>query len=291
MKIALITLSEPGAKIVQKLQSSMPEARCFFHQSVPEKYEGQRFDAIVDLTREIFKSFSGLVYVAPCGVAVRAVAGSISHKKVDPAVVCVDAGGRFAVSLLSGHEGGANDLAVKVANILGAEPVISTTTEALKRLTVGVGCKKGATCQTIIDAVTQALEKTGASLDQVRYLASADIKTKEKGLLEASEKLGIPLRLIASDEIRAQAKLFNASEFVQQKVSLPAVAEPAALLAARRSKLILPRTIINQIAVAVARENFLWSASDRAASPTGLEGPRTPSGKAAPSLDTKDILT
>jgi len=259
MKIALITLSEPGARIIRRLKTVMPDASCFFHRSVPALHEGVRFDAIVDLTQEIFKFFSGLIYVAPCGVVVRAIAGCLFHKTVDPAVVCVDAGGRFAVSLLSGHEGGANDLAVRVANILGAEPVISTTTEAVKALTVGVGCRKGATSEAIIAAVTQALEKTGASLDQVRYLASADIKAKEMGLLEASRKLGIPLRLIPSDEIRTQANRFHASEFVQQKVSLPAVAEPAALLAARRSKLILPRTIINQISVAVSRENFLSS--------------------------------
>ncbi len=48
-------------------------------------------------------------------------------------MVVVDVGARWAISLLSGHEGGANDLAVAVGNILAAEPVISTTSEALKK--------------------------------------------------------------------------------------------------------------------------------------------------------------
>ena len=86
----------------------------------------------MDLTEQIFASYTGLVYIAPTGVVVRAIAPLLRHKTTDPAVVVVDVGGRWAVSLLSGHEGGANELAVTVANILGAEPVVSTTTEAVK---------------------------------------------------------------------------------------------------------------------------------------------------------------
>ena len=55
----------------------------------------------------------GLVYVVPVGVAVRAIAPLIRHKTTDPAVVAVNVGGRWAVSLLSGHEGGANQLAIE----------------------------------------------------------------------------------------------------------------------------------------------------------------------------------
>ena len=50
--------------------------------------------------------YDGLVYIAPCGVVVRAIAPFLEHKTKDPAVVVVDVGGRWAVSLLSGHEGG-----------------------------------------------------------------------------------------------------------------------------------------------------------------------------------------
>ena len=109
-----------------------------------------------------------MVFAVPTGVAVRAIAPLIKHKKEDPAVVVLDVVGRFAISLLSGHEGGANDLALAVGNILGAEPVITTTTEALKTVIVGVGCRRGASAQKIQEAVEAALQETGIDKAEVR---------------------------------------------------------------------------------------------------------------------------
>jgi cobalt-precorrin 5A hydrolase len=172
-------------------------------------------------------------------------------------VVVVDAGGRFAVSLLSGHEGGANALALEIANILGAEPVISTTTEALKNVIVGVGCRRGAKAEAIMEAVKEALDKAGAKLEEVRMLASADIKMNEQGLIAAAHNLGLSLRFISSEEIATTTREFGRSKFVEDKVHLPAVAEPSALLAGRRTQLILPRTIFHGVTVAIARERCL----------------------------------
>lgn len=216
------------------------------------------FSSIISLTQEIFSRYHALVFAAPCGVVVRALATSLQHKGTDPAVVVLDVGGRFAVSLLSGHEGGANDLAVTVANIVGAEPVITTTTEALKTVIVGVGCRRGAEAGKIVEAIVEALREAGAALQEVRLLASAEIKMKEDGLLLAARKLGIPLRFIPSEDICSSTMAFDRSDFVEEKVSLPAVAEPAALLAGRRTRLILPKRIFNGVTVAVARESFSW---------------------------------
>lgn len=222
-------------------------------------YQTKRFSSIIELTAGIFDKYAGLVYLAPCGVVVRAVAPCLKHKTADPAVVMVDAGGRFAVSLLSGHEGGANDLAVRVANIIAAEPVISTTTEALKTLIVGIGCRRGMAAEKIVSAVKQTLDTAALPLDEVRLLASADVKADERGLLEAARILRIPLRFIASDEIRSLARDFERSDFVESKVNLPAVAEPSALLAGRRTRLVIPKTVCGGVTVAVARESCLWS--------------------------------
>ena len=97
----------------------------------------------------------------------------------------------------------------------------------------------------------------GATPADVRYLASAELKRDEAGLLEAARELGLSLRFITADEILSTAKRFRPSAFVAEKVKLPAVAEPSALLAGRRTQLILPKTIINGVTVAVARENCL----------------------------------
>ncbi len=227
-------------------------------RNVTGDWAARPFAGIVELTENIFPQYRGLVYVAPCGVVVRALAGCLKHKTVDPAVVAVDVGGRWAVSLLSGHEGGANDLAVTVANILSAEPVISTTTEALKTIIAGVGCRRGTTGAKIITAVKEALRESGLDLSQVRLLSSADIKSDEAGLHEAASELGVPLRFIPSEDIRNAAQTFERSNFVEQRVNLPAVAEPAALLAGRRTRLILKKKAYDGVTVALAQESCLW---------------------------------
>jgi cobalt-precorrin 5A hydrolase len=261
MKVALISLSEEGFRLLQRLQPHFHDAPLFLHEKVRADLPGQRFGQALLLIKELFDHYQGLILVMPTGVAVRAVAPLIRHKTKDPAVVVVDAGGRYAISLLSGHEGGANDLAVAVGNILGAEPVVTTTTEALKPIIVGVGCRRGAAAEKILEAVAAALKEAGVQKEEIRWLASADVKADEAGLIEAARILGVPLRLVDGEEIRLSVKPFAHSAFVQEKVNVPAVAEAAALLAGRRTRLILSKKIFQGVTVALARENFLWSAS------------------------------
>lgn len=257
MTVAVITLSREGADLADRLVQALPDCLMYIHESVSGTWNAQPFTSVLELTGAIFSTCAGLIYVAPCGVAVRAIAPHLAHKTKDPAVVVVDVGGRWAVSLLSGHEGGANDLAVAVANVLSAEPVISTTTEALKTLIVGMGCRRGVASRQIVEAVNATLEREGLDLSQVRLLTSADIKADEEGLLDAAKELGIPLRFISSDELRNCARDFQRSDFVEEKVNVPAVAEPAALLAGRRTRLLVRKTTYDGVTVAVAQEDCL----------------------------------
>ena len=287
MKTALITLSTEGARLLAPLVGRLPEARLFIHESVwdesnrreadrhdpgrrddstrsdpePADPRAERFAKIADLTAALFPVCRGLVFAAPCGVVVRALAPLVKSKFEDPAVVVLDVGGRWAVSLLSGHEGGANDLAVRVANWIGAEPVITTTTEALKSVIVGIGCRRGTPAERIVAAIREALLEAGIALEEVRLLASADLKADEAGLLAAAETLGVPIRFLPAAEIRTSPRKFSHSDFVAEKVNLPAVAEPAALLAGRRTQFICRKKMYNGITIALAREGFSWSES------------------------------
>jgi cobalt-precorrin 5A hydrolase len=83
-----------------------------------------------------FGAYDGHVLVLAVGATVRLVAPLLESKKTDPAVVCLDEAGRFAVALLSGHAGGANALAAEVARAVGATPVITTASDALGTLRV-----------------------------------------------------------------------------------------------------------------------------------------------------------
>ncbi len=250
-------MSKEGAKVIGGLKNSFATADIYIHESAETDLACFRFASVVELTRKIFNDYGGIVYVAPCGAVVRALSTVIKSKKTDPAVVVVDVGGRHAISLLSGHEGGANDLAFAVGNAIFAEPVISATTEAVKNLIVGVGLKRGKDKESIIDSINKALAEAGEKIEHVRMIASVDIKSDEEGLLAAAKTLGAPVRFVSSDEVRNTCYSFEESEFVKRKVGLPAVAEPSALLAGKRTELILAKRKYDGVTVAIAKERIV----------------------------------
>ena len=84
----------------------------------------------------------GVIFIGACGIAVRSIAPYIAGKKTDPAVLVIDECGQFVISLLSGHLGGANELAVRCAGYLHATPVVTTATDLHSRFAVDVFAKK-----------------------------------------------------------------------------------------------------------------------------------------------------
>jgi len=202
---------------------------------------------------EAWRTSREIVFFGAAGIAVRLAAPLLTGKASDPAVVVVDDAGRFAVSLVSGHEGGANELARSVARQIGAEPVITTAGESLldRDLVMGIGCSSGASADDIQKLAREALAETGASFESVVEIASIDAKREEPGLLDFAARWHQPLRWFSSSELRA-VETPNPSANVAEAVGTPSVAEAAALLASG-GRLVVPKRKSANVTVAVAR--------------------------------------
>ena len=121
MTRAYLAFTETGLALAKRLSAALPGsvARC-----------GQDGVSLAEWASAQFVQSDALIFVGAAGIAVRAIAPHCKSKTTDPAVVVVDECGRFAVPILSGHLGGANDLARAIATVCGAVPVITTATDA-----------------------------------------------------------------------------------------------------------------------------------------------------------------
>ncbi|MBD5643671.1 cobalt-precorrin 5A hydrolase [Clostridium botulinum] len=84
-----------------------------------------------EIVKKSFQDYDAIIFISSTGIAVRAIAPFIQSKDKDPAVIVIDSTGRYVISLLSGHLGGANELTERIAKTIGAEPIITTATDNL----------------------------------------------------------------------------------------------------------------------------------------------------------------
>lgn len=122
IRIAIIAITEKGKNTAEKIASELENVDVFFQKR-----------GIKELIGELFNKYECIIFVSACGIAVRCISPFLKSKFEDPAVLVVDDNGNNVISLLSGHIGGANEITLKIADILNANPVITTSTDTNKK--------------------------------------------------------------------------------------------------------------------------------------------------------------
>lgn len=151
--LAIVTVTSPGLELASNLTNLISEDIDVF---IPEnlykriglsggKWEEKLTFFSEDLSKflgVIFKEYRGLILIMATGIAVRALSPHLVSKYQDPAVVVVDVKGKYAISLLSGHLGGANELAYRIASLLKGEAVITTASDTQGKPSLDIVAKK-----------------------------------------------------------------------------------------------------------------------------------------------------
>ncbi|MDO8445312.1 MAG: cobalt-precorrin 5A hydrolase [Deltaproteobacteria bacterium] len=344
MKTAIITLTKGSVELGLRLHERLTGSELF----LPEKHrdmadgKGMTFTEIKDAAEKAFSEYGGLVFIMATGIVVRIIAPFIKGKDVDPAVVVMDEAGRFAVSLLSGHLGGANELAREVAKHTGAIPVITTGTDVCnkpcaediareldceienvtgikkinsaflhdeqvainlpagereaiagcgnfiffdtlnellasdcpariavtnriipdilenclafrpKNLVVGIGCNRNSSAEEVEDVICTVLKDAGLSKKSIRNLATIDVKNDEVGLLNYAKKYDLTIDFFNKEELEKEKLVTPPSLHVIEAVGVGGVCEPAAMLSARASNLLVNKVKSGNVTMAVA---------------------------------------
>lgn len=344
MKTAIITLTKGSVELGLRLHERLKDSELYLPEKHRDLADGKAgvFGELKELVEKVFLDYEGFVFIMASGIVVRVIAPLIKGKDVDPAVVVMDEAGRFAISLLSGHLGGANGLALQVSKCLGATPVITTATDVCgkpcaeqiareldceienvhgikrvnaaflrdelvainipvekrdmltdcgdchffdsveevlasedtarivitnrllpgivesslvfrpKNLVVGIGCNRNTSKEEIESVILKVLMDAGLSQKSIRNLATIDVKNDEAGLLAFAGKSGLTINYFTKEELHKADLQSAPSRHVMEAVGVGGVCEPAAMLSARASRLLVAKIKSGNVTVAVA---------------------------------------
>lgn len=346
-EIAVWALTPNGKGLSDRIRRGLAGVTCFYPERLADhRDQGRPFRRLTEEVGLQFKRYAGHVFIMAAGIVVRCIAPLLQHKTEDPAVVVVDEAGQYAVSLLSGHIGGANRLARQVAAVLGGRAVITTATdvnrtaaidmlaqerhlkienpEAIKAvnmamltgrrfqlhdphgllddaltsyaearppeawdrhtpgvyvgdgcpalpeqalilrpvtLCAGIGCNRHTPAQEITALLGKACRLFGLSTASLGVIATIDLKSDEAGLTAAAELLHLPMRYFTVEQLNQVRQVPNPSAMAAKHVGVQSVCEAAAILAADRGPLVVPKQKSDNATVAIARRRCISSAS------------------------------
>ena len=198
-KIYIVSFTQKGAELSLKLQNIFPDAKLY------SKYPAENINMlekdIKSFTADIFSESKAVIFISAIGIAVRAVAPLIVSKNKDAAVIVLDDTGKYVIPVLSGHIGGANEMALKIAEYINAEPVITTATDRNNKFAVDVWAEKN---NLYIDDITMIKEVSSRLLhnEKVGFISDYEVKgTLPEGVIsDVQQECGI----VIADKIDIQ---------------------------------------------------------------------------------------
>ena len=134
MKVAIISVSKKGYELSVKLKKLLDSDSTIIKCDIYHKDVKNTFNLL-------FYEYDSIIAIMASGILIRSISHLIESKTTDPAILNIDDNGNFVISMLSGHLGGANKLTLKIADLIDATAVITTSTDVNKKLGIDVLAK------------------------------------------------------------------------------------------------------------------------------------------------------
>ncbi|WP_054835146.1 cobalt-precorrin 5A hydrolase [Methanobrevibacter arboriphilus] len=129
MNIAILSVSKKGKILSSKLKSLLSKDPTIITVDTYHKNIKNNIDNIFIDNEDKTLKYDAIIGIMATGILIRSIAKKIKNKAIDPAILAMDDNGKFTISLLSGHLGRANELALKISKLINSEPVITTATD------------------------------------------------------------------------------------------------------------------------------------------------------------------
>ena len=174
-KISIFSFTKKGGEINIRLMDILKENNISSY-TLAKYLTDERMRVLTDLKEKVKKHFSddAVIFVGATGIAIRSISGYVKDKFSDPAILVIDELGRYVIPLLSGHVGGANELAKYIGAALGATPIITTATDINGAFAIDVFAKKH---DLILSSRKLAKDVSAALLDNNCIDIDSDIKS------------------------------------------------------------------------------------------------------------------
>lgn len=165
MNVAIIGLSLGGSKKAKYLRDKTGYDLYLSLKHKEKVQSDNYFEDLDKLVENLFASYDAIIFIMAIGIVVRKISPYIKNKTVDPAIIVMDEKFKNVIPILSGHIGGANDLSLAIASIVGANPVITTASDVLNKMAVDSFSMK---YDLVIDNMVDAKDITARIVDNLK---------------------------------------------------------------------------------------------------------------------------
>jgi cobalt-precorrin 5A hydrolase len=213
MKLAILSVTTNGAILAERLAKTL-DAEIDLYAKVGRDggVPAQNYASLSRLVDSIYHIYDGLVFIMATGIVVRVIAPHIRDKRFDPAVVVMDEAGEYAISLLAGHIGGANQLTRVIGQAIGARPVITTATDVVNKPAADIlAIKLGLEIEPFEELKT--INAAIANNERVAFFVDETLVNHERYVQTAAE---IGVVLVGLDRL-SQVEKYDAAVVVSDK--------------------------------------------------------------------------